>query len=221
MSNVNFNAVKAAPNGFVTGASYNTLVDLVRSLVISDSPDYRVQRNLGGTKLNINFPAVYPKSPATSTPAVAAPSSFPWNVTNTTSGSTAQVQLNGGDGYVATLNGFVCNVNSIPNDSSGSGYPQLSITDPGSGNDGYIYAYAVPATAGTANPLASLDLSYQTDIQTPDATNPNGYCWMLVATVSNYVTSGSNVTFNLNKVYGPAFGPSSLVYCGGVFNPPY
>ena len=55
-NNVNFNAVKASPNGFVTGASYNTLVDLVRSLVITDSPDYRVNRNLGGTTLNVNFP---------------------------------------------------------------------------------------------------------------------------------------------------------------------
>ena len=103
-------------------------------------------------------------------------------VTNTTSGSTGQVQLNGGDGQVAQLNGFVCNVNGNPSDTKISGaYPQLSVT-----GNGYIYAYAVPTTPGTASPLTSLDLYYEGTAQTQDTANPAAYYWMLVATISNY-----------------------------------
>jgi len=63
-----------------------------------------------------------------------------WYVKNTTTGSTGQVQINGGDGFAATLNGKVCNVGGNPTDTLISGaFPQLAVT-----GNGVIYGYAVP-----------------------------------------------------------------------------
>jgi hypothetical protein len=55
-NNVNWSSYKAPPNTFVNSGVYNKLVDEIRALVICDSPDYRINKNTGGTKLNIIFP---------------------------------------------------------------------------------------------------------------------------------------------------------------------
>jgi len=68
MSSINWNNLKASPNGFVLGSSYNNLIDLIRSIEIASSPDYNINRNLGGTKLNINFPPVHHGTPITPFP---------------------------------------------------------------------------------------------------------------------------------------------------------
>jgi hypothetical protein len=143
--------------------------------------------------------------------------SYPWHLYNTTtpptmSGNTGQVQVNGGDDQVASLNSFVCNVNGNPSDTLVMGkYPQLAIT-----GNGYVYAYAVPTTAGTASPLASLDLYYEGSMQSQDTSNPAAYYWMLVATISNYAVDGSgNVSFTVNNAFGSGYGPSQLYYCSG------
>lgn len=144
-------------------------------------------------------------------PSIAG--SYPWHIYNTTITTTGQVQVNGGDGQVAQLNGFVCNVNGNPSDTLISGaYPQLSVT-----GNGYIYAFAQPTTAGTASPLTSLDLGYYGTVQAQDTSNPAAYYYLLVATISNYAVDGSgNVSFDVNNVYGSGYGPSSLIYCAGV-----
>ena len=141
--------------------------------------------------------------------------SYPWHLYNTTTGTTGQVQVNGGDGQVAQLNGFVCNVNGNPSDTQTGmppAYPQLSVT-----GNGYIYAKATPTTAGTASPLTSLDLTFQTSVQAQDTSNPAAYYWMLVATISNYAVDGSgNVSFTVNNATGSGYGYSILYYCNGV-----
>jgi hypothetical protein len=148
-------------------------------------------------------------------PSFAAATSFPWNLYNKTVGATGQVQVNGGDTQVAQLNSKVCNVNGHPSDTLISGaYPKLAVT-----GNGYIYAYAVPTTAGTASPLASLDLYYQGSMQSQDTANPARFYWMLVATISNYAVDGSgNISFDVNNVYGSGYGPSTLIYCSGAIN---
>ncbi len=152
-----------------------------------------------------------PNSPS----SAAAVSGWPWRIYNKTVTTTGQVQVNGGDGQAAQLNSFVCNVNGHPSDTLYMGaYPLLSVT-----GNGYIYAYAVPTTAGTASPLTSLDLYYQGSMQSQDTSNPAGYYWMLVATISNYATDGSgNVSFTVNNAYGSGYGPANLIYCAGAIN---
>lgn len=143
----------------------------------------------------------------------APPGSYPWRIYNTTKTTTGQVQVNGGDGQVAQLNGFVCNVNGNPSDTLISGaYPQLSITD-----NGVVYGYAVPTTPGTASPLTSLDLFYAGTLPSVDTNNPATYFPMLVATISNYAMDGmGNVSFTVNNAYGSGYGPATLYYCNGV-----
>jgi hypothetical protein len=141
--------------------------------------------------------------------AVAAPAkvAWPFKVYNTTTGSTGQVQLNGGDGSVAQLNGFVFNVGGSPTDAAP--YPQLAVT-----GNGVIYGYAIPTTPGVASPLSNGDIYYAGSLPSLDTANPATYFPFLIATISNYAVDGSgNVSFDVNNAYGSA-GPSTLIYCG-------
>lgn len=141
------------------------------------------------------------------------PDAWPWKVYDNTVGASGQVQLNGGDGFVASINGFVCNVNGSPNDTPLSGppniYPQLAIT-----GDGVIYGYAVPDEPGTASPLTSLDLFYGGSIPSVDTANPATYYPFLIATVTGYTTDeDENVSFDLANVTN--YGYTNLIYCLG------
>ena len=152
--------------------------------------------------------------------AASTPGSYPWHLYNTTTGSTGQVQVNGGDDQVAQLNGNVCEIgyDGGPKSDTKTGtppaYPQLSVT-----GNGFIIAYCQPTTAGTASPLAQLYLYFLagTTFPTQDTANPAAFYYMNVATISNYATDGSgNVSFTVNNVYGSGYGPSTLIYCAGV-----
>lgn len=182
----------------------NMILDELEAVTIRPGASVRLTRSPGGTLLDVVASSV------------ASQSAWPWKVYNTTTGSTGQVQLNGSDGFVAQLNSFVCDVNGDPSDTLLPGpppaYPQLAVT-----GNGYIYAFAVPNTAGTASPLDSLDLGYYGTVQSQDGSNPAGYYFLLVATISNYTVDGSgNISFSVNNVYGSGYGPATLYYCNGV-----
>jgi hypothetical protein len=194
----------------VTGDTFNLikrlLIALWRGENIGDTATVkRISNGAAGILLN------------GSAKGTSSSASYPWHVYNTTTGSTGQVQVNGGDGQVAQLNSFVSQISGHPTDTkfgSPAAYPQLSIT-----GNGYIYAKATPTTAGTASPLTSLDITFETSPQTQDTSNPAAYYWMLLATISNYAVDGmGNVSFTLNNVFGSAYGPSTLIYCGAAIN---
>lgn len=166
----------------------------------------RIMTTPGGTLVTL------PRTQASSPPAAIA---WPFKVYNTTVGATGQVQVNGGDGFVATLNGFVANVNGSPNDTkigSPPAYPQLPVT-----GNGVIYGYAVPTTAGTASPLTSLDIYYAGTLPSLDTANPATYYPFLIATITGYATDGSgNVSFTVANATN--YGWTTLLYCGGLIN---
>ncbi len=149
----------------------------------------------------------------TSGPGTA--SAWPWKVYNRSKGAVGQVQLNGGDGFAATLNGFVCNVNGSPNDtSSGSppAYPKLAV-----GGNGVLYGKAVLAEPGTItgepSDFSSLDLLYAASLPPQDGSSPQASFVWTVATISNYGVDGSgNVTFTVNNASN--YGWTNLYYCG-------
>lgn len=159
----------------------------------------------------IAFPGANRASPS---PAVG---SYPWRLYNTTTGSTGQVQVNGGDGQVAQLNGTVCEIGfdgGPPSDTLLPGpppaYPQLAVT-----GNGFIIAYCQPTTPGLASPLTQLYLYWASTFPAQDTNLPATFYYLPVGTISNYTTDGSgNVSFDLNNVYGSGYGPSTLVYCG-------
>jgi hypothetical protein len=91
MSNINFNVTKANPTGYVVGAQFNQLVDLVRSIAINDHPDYNISRNLSGTKLNINFPSV--PTPTSQTSYQQLYASHPYQGYDASSGSNFIVSI--------------------------------------------------------------------------------------------------------------------------------
>lgn len=176
----------------------NVILAKIEPYLPLPTPGTRIQRFPGGSLL-------------TSSGSNAVPYSWPWQVFDTSINSgmthTAQVQV-GGNGFLAALNAFVSNVSGSP--TNVSPYPQVAV----SGN-GYIYAKATPTTAGTASPLTSLDITFQTSIQAQDTSNPAGYYWMLLATITNYA-AGPPVSFTLTNQFGPQYGPSTALYCGGV-----
>lgn len=209
MSNSLIDLLKDAEDGSVyqiTGRMLNIYKRLLTALWKGE--------NIGNSStisVNSHGPAGMTLTGGTAGPAATAPS-WPWSLKNTTIGPTGQVQLNGGDGFVAMLSSFICNVNGNPSDTLVSGaYPQLSVT-----GNGFIYAFAVPTTPGDSTVLSSLDLFYEGTAQTQDISNPATYFWMAVATISNYATDGSgNVSFDVNNAYGSGYGPSTLAYCTG------
>lgn len=134
---------------------------------------------------------------------------WPFKVYNTSVGTTGQVQINGGDGFVASLNSFVANVNGQPNNvQSGAplAYPQLSVT-----GNGVIYLYAVPQTlAASGLPvLTSLDIYYGGSVPSPDTSNPQSYFALLLATITGYTAGKFNLANNTN------YGYTELEYCDG------
>jgi len=187
----------------LTVARMNAIFARLQANEIVPGVGNHVSRVGGGLAIN----RVRPKS--SSGPVTA----YPFKVYNTTTGATGQVQINGGDGFVASLNGFVADVNGHPNDTKYGGpptaYPQLAVTD-----NGVIYGYAVPASAGTASPLTSLDIYYAATLPAVDTSNPATFFPFLVASISGYAVDGSgNVSFTVNNTFGSQNGPSQLVYC--------
>lgn len=193
------------PGQMLTSKSFGSLADASTAARQAPSSDVFGVQAAGGF---VAYPTV-------ARPSSSTIGSYPWHIFNTSAGSTGQVQVNGNDGQVAQLNSFVCNVNGNPSNAligSPPAYPQLSVT-----GNGYIYAYAVPTTAGTASPLASLDLFYEGSVQSQDTSSTAAFYWMLVATITNYATDGSgNVSFTVGNSFGSGYGPSTLFYCNGV-----
>jgi len=177
----------------------------IRSLYPRESADIGVRITPDGTSYFIKKKAAPRRTPASS----SAPA-FNWKCYNTTQGATGQVQINGGDGFVASLNGFVFNVDGNPNDTLvGGAYPQLAVT-----GNGVIYGYAVPETPGTASPLASGDIFYSGTLPSLDTASPATYFPFLVATISNYSVDGSgNPHFDVNNATN--YGWTTMIYCGG------
>ena len=184
-----------------TARSMNDLVDRInRAQPKFVGKGTRIMTTPGGTLVTLPRNSASPPKPA----------AWPWKVYNTSVGNTGQVQLNGGDGLVASLNSFVCDVNGSPNDTkSGSppAYPQLPIS-----GDGVVYGYAIPTTPGSPT-LTSLDLFYGGTVPSVDTANPATYYPFLVATITDYATDGSgNVSFTVNNATN--YGWTTLIYCG-------
>jgi hypothetical protein len=197
----------------VQGKWLRAIVDILQQLWrgenVGKGPNIRIRQNgLGGYTIT---------GADQSGPQPVNNQAWPWKVYNTSVGSMGRVQINGGDGFVASLNGFVANVNSNPNDTPLSGppnvYPQLAVT-----GNGVIYGYAVPATAGAASSLApgsgSLDIFYAGTLPALDTANPNTFFPFLIATITNYAVTGDKVSFSVNNA--TTVGWDALIYCGGV-----
>jgi hypothetical protein len=167
-----------------------------------------LRRGSGDAGFSLASKAKAQSSPSSSGSAPA----WPFKVKNTSKGAVGQVQINGGDGFVAQLNSFIFNVNGEPNDTktgSPAAYPQLSVT-----GNGVIYGYAVPQTPGTAAPLLSGDVFYAGTVPGGDTASPVTFYPFLIATISNYAVDGSgNVSFDVSNAFN--VGPSALIYCGG------
>lgn len=187
----------------------------MKSTMHRGSPGQLVSTGPGGTTQRAISRPSFKQWPTNAGPA-ASPT-WPFKVYNTTindpiKGHIGQVQINGGDGSVGTLNSFVANVNGNPIDTtlgSPPSYPQLSV-----GGNGGIYGKVTLTTPGTSAPIASLDITYQSSPPGPDTANPASFLNFLLATISNYAIDGmGNISFKVNNAFGTS-GPSTLICCG-------
>jgi hypothetical protein len=145
----------------------------------------------------------------------AAGQTWPHKVYDKTTGSTGQVQINGGDGSVASVQGplnvAILNVNGTPNNQKTGGppdYPKLAIPD-----NGYVYSKAVLTNAGG---ITTYDVFFTTDISdiSTDTATPPLFCCKLLATISNYAVDGTgDVSFTVEDANGP-IGFNTINICG-------
>ena len=142
---------------------------------------------------------------------------WPFKVYNTTVNSgathTPQVQINGGDGFVASILGFVAQVNGTDN-STQSGmppaYPQLEIT-----GNGWVYAQLVVANPGTlasSGDITALDILFAAALPDADTANPQGTCIIPLAQITGY-TGGGSPTFQVLNTTNTGY--ANAAYCSG------
>jgi len=160
-----------------------------------------------GTTLQ-RFPGGFAYSAAPQNPIIPATLiAWPFKVYNTSTATTPQVQINGGDGFVGQLNGFVANVNGNPiNVQMGtpSAYPQLSITA-----NGFVYFKATCGTPGDPTTINALDILFATTLPAQDTATPAAFFIQSLATITAFT---SPATFTLSNVTN--YGFTTLYYCG-------
>ena len=211
------------PGTPVRAADFAALRRYALSQTLRPGPGRRVNTGSGGMTLDFFNPELRRHWPLAS-----ATAAWPFKVYNTTINTpavgetaavhTPQVQVNGGDGFVATLNGFVATAgpsspdSGTPNDAqTGSPlhWPQIPVT-----GNGVIYGYATPSTPGTASPMSGVYYDFDATLPAVDTTNPAVYFPFLLATITGYATDDSgNITFTVNNATN--YGYTQLIYCLG------
>lgn len=174
--------------------AFNKVLDICDENAVRSSTTVGVNRGSSGTLLNV---VVSPSSD----------SGFTFKIYNKSSGSTGQIQCNGGDGFVAQLNSFIAQVSGVNNDTktgSPPDYPKLAVT-----GNGVIYVYATLDASGN---ILTLNIFYAGTIPFPDPATPPTYAAALLATVSNYASSSGNISFDLANAQSTGY--SNLVVCG-------
>lgn len=141
---------------------------------------------------------------------------WPFKVYNTSHKSVGQVQINGGDGFVATINGVDATVGGGGYNDQSTGnppvYPQLPI----SGN-GDVYAYVTLDNDEGTTSVDTVDIQYAGTAPSPDTANPPTYAVLLIATVTGYTVNASgNVQFDVNNTTNTGFAQMSS--CNGSVN---
>jgi hypothetical protein len=149
----------------------------------------------------------------------AANIAWPYKVYNKSYHSAGQVQINGGDGFVATLSSpyHVAQVNSTNNDvSTGSPatYPKLAV----SGN-GVVYIHvSLTTTSGTTQISSGSDavsVLFASDAPDSDEAYPPTYGIQVIATITGYsVDAHGNVSFQVNNSNN--YGFTMVALCNGV-----
>ncbi|HUB68016.1 MAG TPA: hypothetical protein VL981_11080 [Candidatus Methylacidiphilales bacterium] len=203
------------PHQPIRASTITAILKYLRSITPRTGAWCDVQAGPGGTTFRPKFP---PGSPA----AIlgGGQSAWPWKVYNTSTTTTGQVQINGGDGFVASLlgpdgNTLIATVNGTNNNTvtgSPAKFPQLAVT-----GNGVVYGHVDLSTnAGppSVTSMTDLEVLFAESMPAADTANPATYFNWLLATVSNYATDGSgNVSFTLSNA--TAIGWSTLIMCSG------
>lgn len=146
---------------------------------------------------------------------LAVPSAaFNWKMYKVLIGTNAYIQVNGGDGFMAGLNGFTATIDGNPVDTK-TGFPPAYPLLPVIGN-GLVYAKATATGPGSLL-LASLPITLETSVPLPDTNNPPSYFWRYVGNVTNYIIDSVTGVpgFDLNNASN--YGWTDLVLCGPAY----
>ena len=144
-------------------------------------------------------------------PSVAI--AWPFKVYNASTAAGGMVRVNGGDGFVALINGFKLQVEGQDNDDA-EGMPPVYPTLSGISGNGWIYANVAVDTPGDATTVSSFDLLFATDLPDQDTSTPAGFFIIPMATITGYTAGvgGAAPSFSVNNVTN--YGYTTLAYCG-------
>jgi hypothetical protein len=188
------------------------LIRYVKAMTPRESPDLLYVHGSDGYTAKLKRQPVA----AASAPGSATSITWPHKVYNSsTVAAGGQVQINGGDGALASINDQVTQVSSLPtNETSGNPatYPQLPV----SGNGDVYLMLTLVTTAG----VTYLDTSdavnaYFGTLPDPDTANPPTFAVKRLATITNYKAGvgGGPPTFTISDANGPV-GLTTFSICG-------
>ena len=205
-SGYDWNSLRMVTPGTVPPAAWNAMLDLIQGATVQNVIGGRVRSWIPGvgTDLEVDVTAAQ----------IAAAAAWPFKIYDaSTAAGGAMVRVNGGDGFVAQLNGTKLQVEGQDNDTT-SGMPPSYPTLTGITGNGWVYAKAVIDTPGDISTLDDFDLLFAADLPDQDSSAPAGFCIIPLATIGGYTAGvgGAAPTFSVNNVTN--YGFTTLFYCG-------
>lgn len=184
----------------LTAGRLNSMLDALDQCVVRFGKNIYGTRTTGGTTINARGGTVNN----------VAKAAWPWKLYGASAGASGAIRVNGGDGFVPSLNGFVAVVNGTPADETVGtppAYPTLAI----SGN-GYIYAF-VESTLNEDDTvtIGSLNVYYSGTLPSPSGATPAVDAVLPIATITDYKVEDGIVSFKINQM--TSSGWDTLIYC--------
>ncbi len=126
---------------------------------------------------------------------------YPFKSRNTSVSGTGQVQINGGDGSLASINDVIANVNGDP--TNVEPYPQLAVT-----GNGVLYIKLL-----LSGDVTNTDVYFASSLPADDTASPRTFKIKQIATITGYDGSEDVPTFSIDDGIGPV-GLTTATICG-------
>lgn len=129
-------------------------------------------------------------------------SAFPFKIYNKSTGGSAEITVNCGDGFAGAVNGVIATLNGTPISYSGQNAPTLPVSD---GNVVYVQA-----DLDDNGNVLTVEILVASSLPPPDTNTPPKEAYLTIGTVSVVVNNGK-ATVTPTNIYNQSL---FLVLCG-------